>query len=166
MRTHTLRKTIWSIGILLWFGSLSILVWAWLGSQDVVAKVSTETRNINAQSNNDQENEATKIPDLKEFASVWSRRMQRPLYDPPPKKAPAPRPKPKPRPLQVRLLGTMLESGTKAAMFAVPGQGICIRKMSQQINTPSGEATILEIEADHVVVEYAGQKRTLTLDAK
>ena len=166
MRIHAIRKQLWLAGSLLWIGTVIVLTWGWLDSQNTVATTVITTKSKPHTHQNNTQQETPPIPDLNKFSDVWALRMQRPLYDPPPKKPPPPPPKPKPKPLKVRLLGTMLESDRPTAMFAVPGEGICIREVGQTINNQPGNATIIKIEADRVVLEYAGAQRVLTLNAK
>jgi len=163
MRIYTLRKQLWLVGSLLWLGVCAALAWGWLDSPEL-PPVSTERADMAKKQAAESRDSASSVPDLDRFAAVWSREMQRPLYDPPPEQPPPPPPDPPPKPLNIRLLGTMLEPDRRAAMFAVAGEGISVRELGQTVNNGSGDAKILQIEADRVVLEYAGQQRVLTLE--
>ena len=162
MRVRSLRRQLWVAGTALWSIAASLIVWGLFGSSerfvDELAEVAPRDRLVSASSAT-----SPSPPGLERFAQVWSRPMQKPLYDPPPKPEPPSPPPPPPKPLNIRLLGTMLESDRPAAMFTSSRGGIFIREVGQTVSNDPGEATVVRIEANKVVVEFDGGERVLTL---
>lgn len=160
MRIITLKSRLWILGGVLWLCAMGAVAWGVLSpySAGIFQSNATATspKPTELSSNENQ------LPSLDQFASVWSVQLQRPLYDPPPKPVVVP-PKPKPKPLNVKLLGTMLESDRPSAMFSVPSGSITIREVGQTFESPGGIVKVLEVGAKRVVLEYVGEKRVLTL---
>lgn len=161
MQMITLKKRLWLLGGVLWFSAAGLVAWG-IFVPCSIGSSEENTKTISSKQSKLPLVHQDDVPSLDQFASVWSVQLQRPLYDPPPKPVVAP-PKPKPKPLKVKLLGTMLESDRPSAMFSVPPSSITIREVGQIIDSPGGPAKVLEVGAKRVVLEYAGEKRVLTL---
>jgi hypothetical protein len=88
---------------------------------------------------------------------VWTKRLRRPLYDPP-----APQVVEQPlAPLQVALKGTILEPGNSMAIIASPDGTIDYKRVGDPLGPAAGRAHVKEILSDSVVVERENKTETL-----
>lgn len=97
-----------------------------------------------------------------DFEVLLSRRLQAPLFDPPPQKAPALVKKELPPP-PVKLLATMPEPGGGCAMFSDTGGGTLVKSRGDQITGGGAPVELVEIADDHVVVRQATRLITMKL---
>ncbi len=97
-------------------------------------------------------------------AAVWQRTFRGPLYDPPPPPKPAPAPPPPPPPLRIKLLGTAVENDPSQSQAIVTDSRGQMR--FARIGETIEEATITQIDAASVSVQFHGEARILTLDSK
>lgn len=106
------------------------------------------------------------LPPLDEFTLLCQRKLQSPLYDPPPEPVAVEEASPEPvrlPPLQITLLGTIVEPDRTVAMFATQGGHIELTRIGQTVSNAPNGPKVIGITADEVVVEYDGQQRTMVV---
>lgn len=83
--------------------------------------------------------------------------LRRPLYDVPP---PAPAPPPLPPPLLVKLMGTVIDGDRSRAII----QGADGKSEFKRVGERCGDAEVLRIEANRIVIRHLGNEVTLKVD--
>ena len=92
-----------------------------------------------------------------EDASVWNKRLRRPLYDPPP-----PKPvKRTPPPLRVALMGTIVEPGNSMAIVSTRGGAVEYKRVGDSVGPEANPAELVEILGDAIVVRRDDETLTL-----
>lgn len=112
------------------------------------------------------DNGSDALPPLDEFTLLCQRKLQSPLYDPPPEPVAVEEAPPEPvrlPPLQITLLGTIVEPDRTVAMFATQGGHIELTRIGQTVSNAPNGPKVIDITADEVVVEYDGQQRTMVV---
>lgn len=170
----TVRQTnllIKSMSLLLMAAASGVLWWGW---QSPTGK-GTEAQAKSSQTNETPEAVNTRGVAIADFSSVWDRPLRGPLYDPPPatpkpvaKPKPVVRTPPKPKTppppkLDIRLVGTILESGHSMAIAADATGKVDVKSSGQVLDLEPVGVRIEEIAADTVTVSYNGQTSTLKL---
>jgi len=111
-----------------------------------------------------------------DFDALWDRPLRRPLYDPPPPPQPAPvvkRPKPAPRKteprpspppkLDMRLVGTILESGRSMAIVADAAGKIDLKGAGETLDLEPEGVRVESINAESVTVSHNGREQMLKI---
>jgi hypothetical protein len=96
---------------------------------------------------------------LTDYAAIYQRPLQAPLFDPPPQKAVAPPPAPEPT-FAARLIGTAVDPGFSYALFQTSADERKPVSVGQSIEG----AEVLSIRADSVTVRFHGKTLELRIE--
>ena len=102
------------------------------------------------------------VQNLQEDGALWTKRLRRPLYDPPP---PVVQKKELP-PLRVALLGTIIESDNSMAIVSSPDGNVEYKRVGDHVGPADSSAAVVEILSDSIVVERDDAKITVRQDKK
>lgn len=159
MLVHRLRLWLPALSTTMFACSVAVLTWAVLAPRQVRTSppASMPAGKLDAALSDQAETTA-----LEDFEPLFTRRFQRPLFDPPPVEAPPPVKKVIPPP-PVKLVATMPEPDGGRAMFSDKRGKIIIRGVGDEIKGADTRVEVTEITADHVVLRQEGQDVTLKL---
>ncbi len=162
LTNHTFRILLRLVAFSLLVGSGAILLWAFRDP----APPTLEMVEPNAVPQRAMTARASVTRPLNDFAPVWQRRLEAPLYAPLPGTSPRKdrttlKKNKRSAPLGLRLIGTLLESGKSLAMLADADGNIHLRGVGETFNLESGIVEVDRIELQQVTLSI--DDRTLTL---
>lgn len=102
-------------------------------------------------------------PMILKFEEVWGKQLQRVLFDPPP---PPPQviEKPPPPPLNVKLVGTMIDSANSQAIIQDQKQNVYFRSLGEAVTPAHPATTIEEILPNAITVRQQDDLTTLNIE--
>jgi hypothetical protein len=106
---------------------------------------------------NDSTTDQQRQPSREEFSEYLDRPLRQAFYDPPP---PTPEVKQLP-PLQVELLGTIIEPENSMAIVRTDQGSVQYKRVGDCVGPADSPASVLEIQADAIVLERATERLTL-----
>lgn len=157
-----LRLTLSAVNAMVVAGTVVLVLWASSSEEAKTSAVMERRMASSVAGAGALPDSGQPLPDID--ASLWDIPLQRPLIDVEKAKKKIPRPRPPARPApQVRLLGTIIESGRSFAVLLSAGRRIEVRQEGDTLEWIQPALRVLTIESDAVTLGDDKQKTTLRL---